>query len=153
MAADGRLTPTGETVCKLVRLPNGGVAGASGTWSAAYAALCWFAEGGALDGRGDRAAPDVEDAQVLIIQPDGSKWTLDGRFPAYPILGDSAAIGCGRDGAVALMSAGYSPLEAVAMVARLDPACGEPLQVIRVEKAHEYSGPVPFAKPKPKRRK
>lgn len=156
VAADGRLTPSGETVTKVVRMPDGGVAAAAGLWSAAYAALSWLADGGSLDGRGDRMPPDVEDCVVLIARPDGSHWLLEGRFPAYPLLDREASIGCGREGARALMAAGYSAVEAVAMVANLDPACGAPLQMMRVEPTHEYSAAVPYTvtqKPAPAKAK
>lgn len=139
MSADTILTPSGHRVSKLVRMPDGGVAGGAGLWSSAYAGLCWLAEGGSLDGKGERSPPDLEDAEILIMRPDGSLWCLQDKFPAYPLLDKFTAIGCGSDYARAWMETGLSSAEAVAKVAKRDPGCGEPVQTMHVEQPHEFS--------------
>jgi hypothetical protein len=144
MAADTRLSAHNEAckATKLVRLPDGGVAGACGSWSAAYAALKWLFEGGSADGSEDRKLlPDIDGAVVLIARPDGSLWLLEHRFPAYPLLDRMTTIGCGAEAAKMAMALGKSAPEAVSWVVRQDLLCGDPVQSMEVEPTHEY-GPL-----------
>ena len=139
MAADTQLSG-GNSKCqasKLVRLPDGGVAGGCGVWQAAYGGLKFLAEGGSED---DDDKPDVEGALILIAKPDGSLWLIDGKFPAYPILDKTMAIGCGADAATMAMALGKTALESVGLVTRQDIMCGEPIQFMQLEDTHEYTG-------------
>lgn len=120
---------------KLVRLPDGGVAGACGDWAAAYAGLKFLADGNSED---DDNKPDISDTTILIARPDGSLWRMDGRFPAYPILDKTMAIGCGADAAIMAMALGKSALESVGLVTHQDIMCGEPVQTMEVMETHEY---------------
>ena len=142
MAADTRLSDynSAARATKLVRLPDGGVAGGCGLWAAAYAGLKWLAEGGSLDGaEGKARLPDIEGATLLIARPDGVLWLLESRFPAYPLLDTTAVIGCGAEAAKALLATGHSAPEAVAMVTKQDLLCGGPVQSLEVEPTHEYA--------------
>jgi hypothetical protein len=143
MAADTRLSDYNSScrASKLVRLPDGGVAGGCGHWAAAYAGLKWLADGGSMDGtaEGKKALPDIEDSLILIAKPDGVLWLLEGRFPAYPLLDKEIAIGSGSDAAKALLATGHTPVEAVALVTKQDILCGEPVQSLEVEPTHEYT--------------
>lgn len=152
LAADTQLFPSGHRTQKLVRLPDGGMAGAAGLWSACYAGLAWLAEGGSLDGRGERAAPDIEDAEFLIVKPDGSRWILENRFPAYPILDEATAIGCGSDYARAWMETGLSAIDAVTKTTGRDPGTGLPVQCLALEPTHEYTGVGTVVEIKPAKR-
>ena len=137
MAADTQLS-AGSSKCqaqKLVRLPDGGVAGGCGVWGNAYAGLKFLSEGGSED---DDVKPDLDGSVILIAKPDGSLWILDGRFPAYPILDKAMAIGCGADAALMAMTLGKSALEAVGLVTHQDIMCGEPVQTMEVMETHEY---------------
>ena len=141
MAADTMLSAHNSQAraVKLVRLPDGGVAGGCGHWTRAYAGLKFLAEGGdpeAKDG------PKMADAAILIAKPDGSLWMLEDEFPAYPLLDKAMAIGCGSDAALMAMNLGLSPVEAVAKVTRQDVFCGDPVQSMDVEQAAEFSGVV-----------
>jgi hypothetical protein len=129
-------------VCKLVRLPDGGVAGAAGEGAASQAALNWLASDGSLDGISDRTLPDINGAEILIARGDGSLWMLYNRFPGYPLLDKTAAIGCGSDAARMALAYGASAIEACQRVAKQDIFCGDPVQSMAVEETHEYSGPV-----------
>jgi hypothetical protein len=144
MAADTRLTydSAAARATKLVRLPDGGVAGGSGLWSAAYAGLKWLAEGGSADTADtseDRRLPDINEANILIARPDGSLWLLENRFPAYPLIDKTAAIGSGAEVARLAMRLGKSAPDAVALVTGQDILCGGPVQSLEVEQPREYA--------------
>lgn len=143
MAADTQLTD-GNSACrvrKLVRLPDGGVAGGCGVWASAYAALRYLERGGDPTDAQEAGLPEIADATVLIARPDGSLWLLEGRFPAYPLLDAEMAIGSGADAARMAMSLGLSAVEAVAGVTGQDLLCGDPVQSMAVEVA-SYTGVV-----------
>lgn len=135
---------------KIVRLPDGGIAGGCGAWTRAYAVLQYLAAGGSIDVRD--GAPSASDASVLVAKPDGSLWLIDGEFPAYPLMDEVAAVGCGADAAMMAMSLGLSAVEAVSRVTRQDVLCGDPVQSLELYQAPEYPG-VATHKPKAKRRK
>lgn len=142
MAADTMLSAHNSQAraVKLVRLPDGSVAGGCGHWTRAYAALKFLAEGGELDAKD--GVPNVADAAILIAKPDGTLWRLEDEFPAYPLLDKVMAIGCGSDAALMAMNLGLSAVEAVAKVTRQDVFCGDPVQSMDVEQAAEFSGVV-----------
>ena len=140
MAADTQETwgNSRARVCKLVRLPDGGVAGGAGDGPACQAALNWLASDGPLDGLSDRTLPDINGAEVLIAKADGTLWLLYQRFPGYQILEDCIAIGCGSDAARMAMTYGASAVEACQRVAKQDLFCGDPIQSMAVESTLEY---------------
>ena len=137
MAADTQLSAANAkcNASKLVRLPDGGIAGGMGLWSAVYAGLRFLAEGGTED---DDKLPEITEATILIARPDGSLWILEGRFPAYPVMDKEIAIGCGADAAKMAMQLGKSALEAIGLVIKQDIMCGEPIQFMQLEDTHEY---------------
>lgn len=139
MAADTQLSQHNAkfNAQKIVRLPDGGIAGGMGLFSAVYAGLKFLAEGGSEDN--DRL-PDVKDATILIARPDGSLWIVEDRFPAYPVMDISIAIGCGADAAKMAMQLGKSAVEAINLVIKQDIMCGEPVQWMELEATHEYGG-------------
>jgi hypothetical protein len=136
MAADTMLSAhnSQSRAQKIVRLPDGGVAGGCGLWTRAYSVLSWLADGGDAGARkGDSPEPpNVADAQVLIARPDGSLWLLEDEFPAYPLRDAIASIGCGSDAALMAMTLGLSAVEAVSRVTRQDVLCGDPVQSLEV---------------------
>ncbi len=152
MAADTQETwGTGRArVCKIVRLPDGGVAGGAGDGPACQAALNWLASDGPLDGQSDRTLPDIAGAEVLVAKADGTLWLLYGRFPGYQLLDESIAIGCGSEAARMAMSYGASAVEACQRVAKQDVFCGDPVQSMEVQETHEYPEAVTH---KPRKRK
>jgi hypothetical protein len=137
---------------KIVRLPDGGVAGGCGLWTHTYATLKYLADGGDPSGEKVADLPSVKDSAVLIAKPDGSLWVLEEEFPAYPLLDKVASIGCGSDAALMAMTLGLSAVEAVAKVTRQDVLCGDPVQSMEVEQPVEFSAVVTHRKP-PVRRK
>lgn len=157
MAADTQITSFNHknSAQKIVRLPDGGVAGGCGLWSTAYGVLKWLAEGGdvndpALLARDRDWAPSVRDACILIARPDGSLWLLEEEFPAYPVMDPSAAVGCGADAVVMAMGRGMSAVDAVLAVTKQDVLCGEPVQSMELHETLEYPGVVTY---KPRRGK
>jgi hypothetical protein len=149
MAADTRLSDYNESMraTKLVRLPDGGVAGACGLWSAAYATLRWLESGGdEMDEHAERV-PDMKEASVLIARPGEKLRVIENRLPAFPILDKVASIGCGAAAAKALMATGHSSVQAICYVTKQDILCGDPVQSMEVQSTHEY----PAVKTHPKR--
>lgn len=153
MAADTMLSAHNQQsrAQKIVRLPDGGVAGGCGLWRNAYAGLKWLADGGDVDAA--TGLPKVEDATILIARPDGSLWLIEDGFPAFPIMDKVASVGCGSDAALMAMTLGLSPVQAVAKVTRQDLLCGDPVQsmevvvreempAVRTHSAREISRPV-----------
>lgn len=136
---------------KIVRLPDGGVAGGCGLWRSAYVGLKYLADGGDPDGRPIPRSPDgppsVDEATILLAKPDGSLWVIENEFPAFPLLDTVAAIGCGSDAALMAMTLGLSAVEAVARVTRQDVLCGDPVQSMAVERPAEFSGVVTHKRP------
>lgn len=156
MAADTMLSGgnSQNRAQKLVRLPDGGVAGGCGLWRNAYSALKYLEEGGDADAT--VGVPKVDDATILIARPDGSLWLIEDAFPAFPIRDAVASVGCGSDAALMAMSLGLSPVEAVGRVTRQDVFCGDPVQSMAVVtreampgiKTHAMRAPKPKRKPK-----
>lgn len=143
MAADTQATDGSMRlrVQKLVRLPDGGVAGVCGDCAAGMAALNWLASGGSHEGsEGRQLLPDIDGAYVLIARPDDSLWMLEGRFPAYRLLDEFVAQGSGSDACRMAMSLGLSAVEAVARTAYQDVYCSMPIQSMKVEQPKGFSG-------------
>lgn len=161
MAADTMLTGFNaqQRVQKLVRLPDGGVAGGCGQWVPAYTCLKWLADGGdpfggAVLARSKGDLPSVDGACILIARPDGTLWTLEDEFPATPLMDTVAAVGCGADAALMAMDLGLSAVEAVAKVTKRDVFCAGPVQSIEVYSAPDYPGVQTYhVEPKARRRK
>lgn len=129
IAADTQLTGAYVfRVQKVMRLHDGGVAGAAGHWAKAYAGLTWLAGGEVGE------PPKIKGVDILIIRPDGGLWIAEGEWPAYPLLDKFAAIGAGAQAAVAAMQDGASAVEAVKKAARIDPYTSDPVQTLSIEK-------------------
>lgn len=131
MACDSRAD--GEyamTVEKIVRLPDGGVAGGAGSASATTAVLAWLQAGEP----GDPPAVDEGEWFVLILRPDGSIWKAECRFPAFRLLDKFAATGSGSNFAIAAMAMGASAEEAVRIAAKYDTGTGGRVRTLAITK-------------------
>jgi hypothetical protein len=156
MAADSQSTYGQSRLLtrKLVRLPDGGVAGDCGDAPAGHAGLDWLAKGGSLDGAEEKAfLPNIDGADILVAKGDGTLWLLINRFPAFQLFDKEVAIGCGADAARVAMSLGLSAVEAVRRVAKFDVYCGDPVVSMTVEPPHEYSALVTHPKRSPPAKK
>jgi hypothetical protein len=144
MAADTMLSAFNaqNRAQKIVRLPDGGVAGGCGQWNRAYSGLKYLADGGSLDDRANprtpEGPPNVEGASIMVAKPDGTLWLIEDEFPAFPLRDEVAAIGCGAEAALMAMTLGLSAVEAVSKVTRQDVLCGDPVQSMEVQETHEY---------------
>ena len=162
MAADTMLSShnSQNRAQKIVRLPDGGVAGGCGQWNRAYAGLKYLADGGDMDARGNTRAPEgppnIEGATLLVAKADGSLWLIEDEFPAFPLRDSTASVGCGSDAALMAMTLGLSAVEAATRVTKQDVLCGEPVQSMEVVPTAEYPAVVTHkrlpAKPKRKRK-
>jgi hypothetical protein len=136
---------------KIIRLPDGGVAGGCGQWNRAYAGLKYLADGGDMDARPNprtpEGPPDIDGATLMIAKPDGSLWLIEDEFPAFPIRDTVASVGCGADAAQMAMTLGLSAVQAVAAVTRQDVLCGDPVQSMDVVPTQEYPGAVTHKRP------
>lgn len=159
MAADTMLSSHNSQARaqKIIRLPDGGVAGACGQWNRAYSGLKYLADGGSLEDRPTprtlEGPPNIDGASLLVAKPDGSLWLIEDEFPAFPIRDKVASIGCGSDAALMAMTLGLSAVEAVAKVTRQDVLCGDPVQSMEVEQPVEFSALVTHRGPPKARRK
>ena len=143
-AADSQLTSGVmiQRVAKLFRLPDGGVASGAGDWAKAYRALKWLEAGE----HGD--CPEFEGASLIIGRPDGTVWQADDEWPAYPIVGQIAALGCGAQPAMVALCGGQTPAQAVASVAAHDAGTSGPIQAMQVCKVVVTYQPLGKAKRK-----
>lgn len=159
MAADTMLSSYNAQMRaqKLVRLPDGGVAGGCGLWTRAYAGLKYLSEGGdpdALDNpRSPEGPPNIRESSILMVKADGSLWIIEDEFPAFPLLDTVAAIGCGSDAVMMAMGLGLSAVEAVGRVTKQDILCGDPVQSMEVHETIEYPAIVTHTKASRKRGK
>lgn len=120
---------------KIFRLPDGGVAGGAGDWSRAYAGIKWLVDGE----KGE--PPNITDADILILRPDGSLWKANEEFPAYPLADKVAAIGCGSLAAMTAMRGGSSAVDAVMAVSVCDVYTNDPVMSMSAEAPAEFAAP------------
>lgn len=147
VAVDSQLTGGNYAVRaqKLIRLPDGGVAAGAGSWRTAYAGLMWLANGE----RGE--PPDIEGAVIVIVRPDKSIWIAEETFPAYSILDNAYASGCGADMARLLMAQGHSPVEAVAEACEHDAMSSGPIFAMTVYQPEQGLEIYEVSKSKPRK--
>jgi hypothetical protein len=128
LAADTQLTDYSEMrrAQKIVRLKDGGVAGGCGEWKKAWAGLKWLADGE------EGEPPSIDGASLMIVRPDGTIWLAEDQFPAFPLMDDFAAVGCGSSGAMMAMRLGLSAVKAVEAVTGQDAMCGGSVQSLEV---------------------
>lgn len=129
MAGDGLVTSNGtvfgHSFIKIVRLPDGRIAGAAG--SAFYLApfFAWLENGG--------DAPELgEHFDGIVLSPDGSCRTYDEKCRSIPEETPSA-VGSGRELAIGAMMAGASPLKAVGIAAERNTSTGGTITALAIE--------------------
>lgn len=127
-AADSQATQGGYVTRaqKVWRLPDGGVATGCGSAPALFAGWRWL-QGGEV---GD--PPDIEDAEIAIVRPDGSISVASGRWPAVPMLDREYAGGNGQDFARAAMAEGKSAVDAVMAACQHDHYSSGPIMAMTV---------------------
>jgi len=115
---------------KLVRLPCGGVAGASGESVMCQRALDWLSK----PQKKGQKAPNLLDCSVLVVYADGRKGVyMDKRWTLLPFL-DFNAIGSGTQAALGAMGRyNATAIEAVECAASVDPSTSLPVEHMAVE--------------------
>lgn len=128
MAADSLATDDacGLYVRKIVRLPDGDVAGGAGDLNEVTQALSWLAGGS----KGD--PPAISGSSILFTEAGRLHLASTG-WPGIALKGH-AAIGSGAQGALVAMRLGKSAAEAVAAVAGVDQNTGGEIDVLAYEK-------------------
>lgn len=98
--------------------------GFSGASDVAMVLLRWFERGAAEAEWPEPHGEDGLDANMLVITPGGQIMTYE-RFPIPLLLeSDFAAIGSGRDFALAVMQLGHDPVKAIEVASELDAYTG-----------------------------
>ena len=121
LAADRRIS-SGTVVyssTKIRRTADGRLIGATGDTGVCMAMLDWLEQGG--------ERPVCQDserwASAIEILPDGHCWMLN-RDSRWRVEDAFAAIGSGRDYAMAVMALGHGAERAIDIAARFDPGTG-----------------------------
>lgn len=129
VAVDTQLTGGNHTkrVLKVLRMADGGLVTGCGLWRSAWAGMQYVLSGE----RGD--PPDLEDAEVIVVRPDGTICIANGGFPLYPILDRHYCAGCGEDLARSALARGLSPVDAVAEACELDALSSAPIVSMAVQ--------------------
>lgn len=133
VAADSQITGNGGSrkgrVRKLVRLSDGSIFGGAGNYISVRRLLVWAESG--FEGK---RPPKTQEAECLLIRPDGTVLSLDGQGEPYEVEGAFHAIGSGGDYALGAMAMGADPLRAVQVAAEFDPMTSGPFQSERLRK-------------------
>lgn len=111
---------------KVVRGPNGELAGACGEACDAAAALTWVESGMVTP-----APALLEGTELMIAMPDGAMLFLDRDRPLYPISAEFFALGSGPHIAMGAMAAGASAEDAVRIACVYDKHTGGEVVVLR----------------------
>lgn len=121
LAADKQATECGfrQTVTKIRRLNDGGLAGICGTLDAGILAIAYI-EGGETP-----SWLDKDDwPTILLIRPDKTIWRYEKYLTPFQVEDSFMACGSGRDYALAALACGKDAVEAVAIAARFDTSTG-----------------------------
>lgn len=107
------------TSTKIRRTADGRLIGATGDYGVCIAMLDWLEEGG----RRPQCQDSERWASALEIMPDGTCW-MHNRDTRWRVEDAFAAIGSGRDYAMAVMALGHPAAKAVEVASRFDPGTG-----------------------------
>lgn len=136
LAADKRSVCVGliSTTTKIRRMPDGELIGCSGDMDAAAAMMKWYEDG--ADPASFPANMDVNGsfrANMIVIRRDGTVTKYE-RSP-YPMVFEDkqAAMGSGRDYAMAAMYCGLNAKQAVEVASHFDNGCGNGVDVLTLD--------------------
>jgi len=125
MAADRRAVDSGvELLVSKLRRFDGMLVGISGEAAHAEELFAWFAAGASPEAYPPAQREDATWCAVLAVRPDGT--LLRYGLTPYPIqiANSFAAIGSGRDYALAAMHLGRGARQAVEVACALNTSCG-----------------------------
>jgi ATP-dependent protease HslVU (ClpYQ) peptidase subunit len=133
LAADKRSTVDylQRTVTKIERATCGSLLGACGD-----AAMCRSLRQWWTDGASAEKWPDKEDkATLMVVTPTGCVLMYDGGPVPIEYSDPFAAIGHGRDYAIAAMHLGKNAVEAVELASLYDTSCGNGVDTLTLNEA------------------
>lgn len=136
LAADSLVTQAGARIGnmrKIVRAPDGSLAGAAGGIGPAAAFLAWAA--GGFPKRRPWQACEVDEFEGIVIRPDGRVEAFDELLMPALIEARVHAIGSGWKFALGAMDAGASARRAVLIAMRRDPDCGGRPQTLTLRRS------------------
>lgn len=141
MAADSRVTLEATTYpARKLAVVGQAIVGVAGTNSWISAFVAWFRKG--AKGAPPKTEAD-EDGEALILRVDGL-YVCDGSMIMDRLERPYHAIGSGAQCALAMLSIGKSPTEAVEKACEIDPSTGGPVQTLGL-------AAIPSAAPRRKR--
>lgn len=128
MAADTRLV-LGSLICpggihKIAKTKKGALVGCAGSADNSHAFLAW------ADGKRTEDPPKDDDADGLIVEPDGSILMYDGNGIFPVVNAPFAACGSGARVAVGAMAMGATALEAMRIAMRCDVYTGGDIDLL-----------------------
>jgi 20S proteasome alpha/beta subunit len=126
LAADGRMADAAiidDSFVKIFRV-KGTMVGISGEASKALSLKDWLSAS-----KGEM--PDADGTELLVIQPDGSAYYIEGGGHPVPAC-IPCAIGSGRDFALAAMDAGADAEAAVRAAMKRDPYTGGQIRTLKL---------------------
>lgn len=130
LAADSRMMNGGwihhYTADKLFRLPDGGVAGVTGTYAEAVAFVAWIQAGES----GDK--PSLTESTIVRLRKDGSL-TIYEAGASFNVTTEFGAWGSGSPAANAAMYMGADAAKAVEIAALLDDCTGGKVVTMKCE--------------------
>lgn len=126
MAADRLSTGHRNPVCKLHRLPDGGIVGGAGQLDEILRAVEWLQQGGVPADK-PKLADDC--MTLLMVDGRGKAWTYHSALHPVPILLPFYAVGSGSDYAMAAMACEKDAADAIRIAARFDHNTGVGIDV------------------------
>lgn len=118
-----------ESVRKIIKAPCGTLIGAAGDWGASLAIQRWAMAGF------DKPPPAAvfRRVQVVILRPDRTIQVYDDHCYPYEVVGETVVVGTGAVAALAVLSIGGSPLDAVRAACNICTTCGGEPYMLRLE--------------------
>lgn len=133
IAAD-RLMDSWMEACKLFRLKSGSVLTGAGNYDDIVEVAAWLDAGAKEDTKPALSTGD-EGTDFLLAKPDGTAYWLSCPFlRPVRILEPYAAVGSGKQYALAAFAMGARPKRAIEIARQFDPQTGKGIDVIRVKK-------------------
>jgi 20S proteasome alpha/beta subunit len=135
LAADKRASIGGypATVTKIMRTASGELIGASGDLDTARALMAWYCDGAPADSYPDNRNGDYCRAYLMVITREGKIHKYEREPIALPFEDKFAAMGSGRDYALAAMHLGRTARKAVEVACALDTGCGNGIDTLRLK--------------------
>lgn len=134
VAAD-RLIDEWQEACKVFRLKGGAVLTGAGGYDDLVEIARWLDAGGREEDKPDLSKDqDNERTDFILAKPDGSAYWLTRFLRQVRINEPYAAVGSGKQYALAAFAMGARPKRAIEIARQFDPQTGKGIDVIRVKK-------------------